>query len=114
LYAYRTRNRGHIISKLKALILLQFLVIVAVIVVFASHSFFATPRRGVVTGILYTIENSTALIDKQIVKEGDTIYGVTVVKIHRNDIEFEKNGRRWKQRVGQRPNGAWAEDEDAS
>jgi hypothetical protein len=41
------------------------------------------------------------------------IYGATVVKIHRREVEFEKNGKGWKQRVRQRPNPAWTENEDA-
>jgi len=62
--------------------------------------------RGVVAGIFYSvrsIENSSAFIDGHIVKEGDTIYGATVVKINRTTVEFEKNEKRWKQRVLERP-----------
>jgi hypothetical protein len=67
---------------------------VAVIVVFVGHSLSTKARRGVVTGILYTIENSSAIIDDQLVKEGDMIYGATVVKIHRREVEFEKKSER--------------------
>lgn len=113
LYAYRTQNGVYIISKTKTLVLLQFLAIAVVIAVFLGHSLLTTARQGVVTGILYTtIESSSAVIDGQIVKEGDTIHNVTVTKIHKSEVEFEKNGKRWKQRVGQRPNPAWTENED--
>jgi hypothetical protein len=30
---------------------------------------------------------------------GDVINGVTVVKIDRDSVEFEKNGDRWEQKV---------------
>jgi hypothetical protein len=88
------------------------LVIVAVIVVFSARGLFCPRRRGVVTGILYTIENSSAVIDWHVVKEAQTVYGATVVKIDRTEVEFEKNGKRWKQRVGQRPHPAWTDNED--
>jgi len=106
-YGYRTHNKGFIISKIKALILIQLFVIAAVLVVFSGYYLFTKQELGTVTGILYTIENSSAIIDGQIVMEGDTINGVTVVKIYRTEVEFRKNGRLWKQRVGQRPGSAW-------
>jgi hypothetical protein len=66
-------------------------------------------QKGVVKAILYTIENSSALVDDQIVYEGDTVYGVTVVEIERRTVEFQKDQTQWKQRVGQKPNPAWKE-----
>jgi len=36
---------------------------------------------------------------------------VTVVKIHEAEVEFKKNHKLWKQRVGQSPNPAWTEDD---
>ncbi len=99
------------ISKIKMLIWLQLLTVTAVLVLTLSYNFGATARKGVVSGILYTIEDSSAVIDGQILKEGDTIYDVKVVKIYRTEIEFEKNGERWKQRVRQRPNPAWKESD---
>jgi hypothetical protein len=53
----------------------------------------------VVKGIVFSGDNSSAIIDNQIVREGEEILGVTVVKINKNSVEFEKNGRSWKQRV---------------
>ena len=64
-------------------------------------------------GILYTIENSSTVIDTQVLREGDVIGDVKIVKIYRNEVEFEKNGQRWKQGVRQRPNEAWSKaDQD--
>ncbi len=78
-------------------------------------------QQGVVTGILYIDEEiatqmeaagiggSSIVIDGQILKSGETIYGVKVVGIERLHAEFEKNGVRWKQRVREKPNSAWEE-----
>lgn len=106
-YGYRTQNKDFIISGTKALILIQLFVIAAVLVVFLGYPLFTKQELVTVTGILYTIENSSALIDGQIVKEGDTINGITVVKIYRTEVEFRKNGRLWKQRIGQHPGSTW-------
>jgi len=52
------------------------------------------PSHMQVTAILYS-DSSSCIIDGEIVKEGQTVRGATVVKIHRDKIEFEKDGRRW-------------------
>jgi len=100
---------GAIIINTKMLILLQLFAMVAV---FGATSFFfvkSMGQQGMVTGILYTIENSSAVVDGQVVHEGDTIYGVKVVKIERSTVEFKKHGDRWRQRVRQRPSPYWQE-----
>jgi hypothetical protein len=51
------------------------------------------------TGIIYSEDNSSAMIDGKIVKEGDIIDGITVVKINKNDVELEKDGVKWTQRA---------------
>ena len=66
-------------------------------------------QGAVVDGIIYSIEDSSAIINGHLVKEGDTIFGATVVEIGRKTVEFEKDGERWEQRVRQRPNPAWKE-----
>lgn len=60
--------------------------------------------RGVVTGITYAEGNPSAVIDGNIVYEGETINGVKVVKIYRDKVEFEKNSKRWIQQVRENPN----------
>lgn len=50
-------------------------------------------RYGVVTGVLYS-DKLTAVIDREIVHEGNMIRGVKVVKIHRDKVEFEKHRKR--------------------
>lgn len=66
-----------------------------------------TTQQGMVTGILYAMEESSAVIDKQVVRTGDTLHGVTIVSIEKFIVEFEKDGTRWKQRVREKPNPAW-------
>jgi type II secretory pathway component PulC len=50
------------------------------------------------TGILYS-DNPSAIVDGEIVKEGDMINGAKVIKIHRDKVEFEKDGEKWTKRV---------------
>jgi len=56
----------------------------------------------IVTGILHVEVNpsaSSASIGNQIVREGEKILGATVVKINKDSVEFEMNGKRWTQKV---------------
>lgn len=52
----------------------------------------AQPFQMQVTAILYS-DNPSAIVDGAIIKEGQTIKGATVVKIHRREVEFEKDGQ---------------------
>jgi len=56
----------------------------------------------IVKGILYAEDNASAVIGNQIVHEGEKIRGVTVVKISKDSVEFEMNGKRWIQKVRQK------------
>ncbi len=67
----------------------------------------AKPTHGLVTGILYNDENASVIIDTQILKAGNTIHGVKIIKILRNKVEFEKNGQRWMQKTGETPGPEW-------
>ncbi len=53
----------------------------------------------VVKGIVYSEDNPTAVIDDQIVHEGDNILGVVVTKINEKSVEFEVNGKKWTKKV---------------
>jgi hypothetical protein len=64
-------------------------------------------KAGTVVGILHSEENSCALINHELVHEGDITNGVKVVKIDRREVEFEKNGQRWTQKALANPNPAW-------
>ena len=63
--------------------------------------------HGMVAGILYSADKPSTIIDRKIVHEGDTIHGVTVVKIYKDKVEFEKNGKKWEQKVQQKPGAYW-------
>ncbi len=49
-------------------------------------------EQGWLTSIVYSEENASAMVSNKIVHEGDMINGYKVVKIHRDKVEFEKNG----------------------
>ena len=68
-----------------------------------------TLAQGVVTGIVYSEDRPSAIIDGRIVYERDTILRVRVLKIHRNKVDFVKGGRQWSQEVRQTPSSFWRE-----
>ena len=61
----------------------------------------APPVDLVVTGILHSEDRPAAIVDTQVVHEGEKISGATVEKIEKDGIQFERNGRRWKQALNQ-------------
>lgn len=63
--------------------------------------------HGVVSGLIYDEENPCATVDGKIVREGDIIHGVKVVKIQRDGIEFERNGNKWVQKVQETREAFW-------
>jgi hypothetical protein len=67
----------------------------------------AVMENGTVMGILHSKGNSWALINHELVQEGDITNGVRIVKINKHTVEFEKNSERWTQRVQANPNFAW-------
>ncbi len=63
-----------------------------------------TPENSgelVVTGILYSEDRPSAIVNTQLVHEGQQISGATVDKIESDGVQFERNGRKWKQGVNQ-------------
>jgi hypothetical protein len=53
----------------------------------------------VVTGILHSEDRPAAIVNTQIVHEGQPIAGAIVEKIDTDGVQFVGNGRRWKQTV---------------
>jgi len=53
----------------------------------------------IVKGIVYSENNPSAVIGNQIVHEGEKVLGATIVKINKDSVEFEMNGKRWTQKV---------------
>ena len=62
---------------------------------------FADDRANnlIVKGIVYSEQSPSAVIGDQIVHEGDKISDVTILKINRDNVEFEINGKKWTQKV---------------
>ncbi len=56
-------------------------------------------KEVIVTSIVYSEENASAMVSNRIVYEGDMIDGYKVVKIHRDKVEFEKNGKIFTKQV---------------
>jgi hypothetical protein len=52
----------------------------------------------VVKGIVYS-EHPSAVIGTQIAHQGDKVSGATVIKINKNDVEFEMGDKKWTQEV---------------
>jgi len=53
----------------------------------------------VISGIVYTEDKPSILVDRQILYEGDEIMGVKILKISRNNVELEKGDKRWTEQV---------------
>ncbi len=90
----------------------------------AQQAKLPSPSAGTVTGILYSEDKPSAVVNGRIVHIGDTIHGVKVVKIHQEKlvnvkgkhyskrletakVEFEKNGIRWTQGLQEPPAPYW-------
>ena len=55
--------------------------------------------QWVVKGIVFSQTKPSAIINNQILSEGDTLDGITVVKISKETVEFEQDGKQWTQSV---------------
>ena len=66
-----------------------------------------SPQNGMVIGILFNETESSALVNDELVHEGDSIGSIKVVQIDKEKIYFEKNGKMWAQQVRERPHKAW-------
>ncbi len=60
---------------------------------------YAGTGRLIVKGIVYSEDNSSAIIGAQIVHEGEKVFGATIVNINKDSVEFEMDGKRWTQKV---------------
>jgi len=69
----------------------------------SSISSRSKPVNCFVSGILYSEDKPSAVVGNRIVYEGDAFDGINIVKIHKNKVEFEKNGKRWAQSIETNP-----------
>jgi hypothetical protein len=51
----------------------------------------------VIKGILYDEENPSVIIGIEILHEGDKVSGATIIKINKDNVEFEMDGKKWTQ-----------------
>jgi len=65
-------------------------------------------KTGQVTGIIYSNDKPSAVIGNSLVHEGDVLYGVKIVKINFNNVEFERNGLEWSQELSEKPPKHWS------
>lgn len=65
-------------------------------------------KKGIVTGIFYSQNKTAAVVGGQIVKEGDTVNGVKVLRIRPDTVEFERDDKVWSQKIEQKANPAWS------
>jgi hypothetical protein len=49
--------------------------------------------------IVYSHDKQSAVVNGRIVHAGETVSGLTVLKINRDSVEFEKNGEKWIQKI---------------
>jgi hypothetical protein len=64
-------------------------------------------QPGVISAINYDTQHKFAMIDSVIVYQGSVLNSVKIVNIDRYKIQFEKNGKLWIQRIGDKANTAW-------
>jgi hypothetical protein len=55
--------------------------------------------RLTIRSIVYSEDNPSIVIGGRIVHEGQTVLGATVIKINKDSVEFEADGKRWTQNV---------------
>jgi hypothetical protein len=60
-----------------------------------------------IAGTFRSKKDLLALIGDKVVREGDTIDGVKVVRIREGIVEFDKNGKQWTQRKLEIPGPNW-------
>lgn len=58
---------------------------------------------GTVTGIVYYNNSGAALISGEVVRENDVVMDVKIIKILPDYVQFEKQGKKWRQMVGRTP-----------
>jgi len=63
----------------------------------------AQPADMVVKGIVHGSGEPMALVATQIVCKGQVVLGATVTEIGKDYVDFERNGRKWTQTIGQHP-----------
>lgn len=87
------------------------ILVVAILMFFGLHSELGI-ANVTIDGILYSKDKSMIAVNGELLHEGDNINGVKIVKILKDKVEFEKNGKRWTQEVKEVPIAAETEPFD--
>ncbi|MBL7214927.1 MAG: hypothetical protein ISS71_04540 [Phycisphaerae bacterium] len=53
----------------------------------------------IVRGIVFSENNSSAIINGKIVRQGETLEGIQIVKINKDSVEFKQGEKSWTQQV---------------
>lgn len=61
---------------------------------------------GVVGGIIYS-DKPVAFVDNTVLHTGESIHGVKVLAINKDNVEFERDGSTWTQKVGEKLEDRW-------
>ena len=91
------KTPGNIMSKGLLVVLIIIAVCAGAYHFWTSNNAQAVTEHMVLTGILYSDHNPAAVVDTQIVHEGEMIKGVKVVKIYPDKVVFRKDGQTWTQ-----------------
>ncbi|MFA7485165.1 MAG: hypothetical protein WCZ89_03985, partial [Phycisphaerae bacterium] len=54
-----------------------------------------------IKGVVYSQDKQAAFIGSRIIRPGDKMGKISVVSISPDGVEFEKDGRRWTQKIGE-------------
>jgi hypothetical protein len=76
----------------------------------AISSIIAKPKPetpGLIKGIVSSENGFGAMVGIEFVREGDTIGDITIIKIDKDKVEFEKDGKRWTQGLNETPGSEW-------
>ncbi|MBN2181279.1 MAG: hypothetical protein JW715_05145 [Sedimentisphaerales bacterium] len=65
----------------------------------SQQQFYSKTWKPNLVGIVYNENQKYAIIGKEIVKEGEEINGLKIIKINKDSVEFERDGQKWTQEV---------------
>jgi hypothetical protein len=64
-------------------------------------------KPGVVTAIIYSPKICSAMINDEVLHDGDSLGDVKILKIHPDKVNFERNGQVWTQELGKAYEKFW-------
>jgi len=107
-------KKNKVSGKVGILLLLWIMMLIAIAGALICLRSSPKDKTGVITGILYSFEESSAIINNQVVKEGDIINGIRIIKISQTKVDFEKDDISWAQHTGAKAYHAWFDSNSPS